>query len=141
MTSVKPLFRYAGNKAKLLKKYAPFFAGLRPEYCVDYCGGSGTMTLWFHQLYPEAKLYLNEIDPALYKLFKCIQEEYEEFMQHLRDIENDYRRWDGFESKKEFYYFLRKVLYNTTQEPSDEWFQAELEAHPEDYEEIIGKYF
>ena len=45
------------------------------------------MSLWFHALYPEAKLYLNEKDPALYKLFKCIQEEYEEFMQYLHYIE------------------------------------------------------
>jgi len=60
MTRVKQLFRYAGNKAKLLTTYAPFFEGLHPQHCVDYCGGSGTMSLWFHQLYPEAKLYLNE---------------------------------------------------------------------------------
>jgi hypothetical protein len=94
------------------------------------------MSLWFHALYPEAKLYLNEKDPALYKLFKCIQEEYEEFMQYLHYIEEDYRRYNGFESKKEFYYMIRREQYNPTQDITDEWFQADLEAHPENYEEI-----
>src|SRR5713101_7165687 len=83
MRRFKPLFRYAGNKAKLLTTYAPFFEGLHPQHCVDYFGGSGTMSLWFHQLYPDAKLYLNEKDSAIYKLFKCIQQEYEEFREWL----------------------------------------------------------
>src|SRR6266571_7566145 len=79
MTRVKPLFYYAGGKARLLKIYAPFFQGLHPEHCLDYFGGSGTMSLWFHQLYPEAKLYLNEKDPALYQLFMSIKTQYDEF--------------------------------------------------------------
>src|SRR5712691_11531461 len=107
MRRFKPLFRYAGNKAKLLTTYAPFFDGLRPQHCVDYFGGSGSMSLWFHQLYPEAKLYLNEIDPAIYKLFKCIQEEYEEFRECLEGIEEDNIRLDGMETKKDFYYLIR----------------------------------
>ena len=51
--SVKQLYRYAGGKGKLLTLYHPFFAGLHPQHCVDYFGGSGTMSLWFHQLYPD----------------------------------------------------------------------------------------
>src|SRR5438093_7943724 len=124
MTRVKPLFRYMGNKAKLLKRYTPLFAGLRPEYCIDYFGGSGTMSLWFHQLYPAAKLYLNEIDPALYKLFKCMQEEYEEFIGWLHYIDRWCKEWNGFESKKEFYYLIRRDHYNPTQDIPDEWHQA-----------------
>jgi site-specific DNA-adenine methylase len=60
MKKLKQLYRYVGGKAKLLKRYTPFFKGLRPEYCVDYFGGSGIMSVWFHHLYPEAKLYLND---------------------------------------------------------------------------------
>ena len=66
---MKPLYRYAGGKVRVLKTYFPFFRRLRPEHCVDYFGGSGTMSLWFHHLYPDAKLYLNEKDSAIYKLF------------------------------------------------------------------------
>src|SRR6266700_7554559 len=87
MSRFKPLYRYAGGKTKLLNIYYPFFQGLRPEYCVDYFGGSGTMSLWFHQLYPDAKLYLNEKDPAIYKLFKCMKEDHEEFYQELQPLE------------------------------------------------------
>jgi site-specific DNA-adenine methylase len=106
MTRVKPLFGYAGGKAKLLEIYAPFFQGLRPEYCVDYFGGSGTMSLWFHCLYPEAKLYLNEKDLAIYKLFKCLQDEYEAFCKEVRRIAEHYKRWCGAE--KAFYDLLRQ---------------------------------
>jgi len=107
MTRVKTLFRYVGNKAKLLKIYSPFFEGLRPQHCIDYFGGSGTISLWFHQLYPEAKLYLNEIDPALYSLFKCIQEEYERFCDEIFDLQRTNAVWKGIESKKRLYYAIR----------------------------------
>src|SRR5213592_3745875 len=144
MTRVKPLFRYAGNKAKLLTTYAPFFEGLHPQHCVDYFGGSGTMSVWFHQLYPAAKLYLNEKDPALYKLFKCIQEEYEEFCQELQWLEKEKLQWleegisskDRFNNMKKWYYSIRNEYYNPTQDPSDEWIQADFKAHPEDYEPV-----
>jgi len=46
MTRVKPLFWYTGGKAKLFTIYYPFFQGLHPEHCMDYFGGSGTMSLW-----------------------------------------------------------------------------------------------
>src|SRR5712691_6891561 len=138
MRRFKPLFRYAGNKAKLLTTYAPFFEGLHPQHCVDYFGGSGTMSLWFHQLYPDAKLYLNEKDSAIYKLFKCIQQEYEEFIYWLGYIATWCRNWtdNDMESKKEFYYLMRREHYNPTQDVPDEWFQADYEKHPEDYEEV-----
>src|SRR5215467_1224917 len=106
MTRVKPLFKYAGGKVLLLKTYYPFFQGLRPEYCIDYFGGSGTMSLWFHQLYPEAKLFLNEKDQAIYKLFKCIKENYEEFCRELEWLEEGIQRKDGLEGMKGWYYSL-----------------------------------
>ena len=116
MTKVKPLFRYAGGKAKLLKKYAPFFAGLRPEYCVDYFGGSGTMSLWFHQLYPDAKLYLNEKDPALYNVFTCLKDDYDNFCNAMYFIEEHIsENFVGFASKKALYYMIRQQ-YNAFEE-------------------------
>src|SRR5712691_5668500 len=138
MRRFKPLFRYAGNKAKLLTTYAPFFDGLHPQHCVDYFGGSGSMSLWFHQLYPEAKLYLNEKDPAIYKLFTCMKEDHEEFYQELQSLEWEIRSEESFEDMKEWYYFLRDERYHQTQEPSQEWIQADFEAHPEDYDDDIN---
>src|SRR5215475_3475068 len=144
MRRAKPLFWYTGGKAKLFTTYYPFFQGLHPEHCLDYFGGSGTMSLWFHRLYPQAKVYLNEIDPALYKLFKCMQEEYEEFCEALQWLEQEKldllaearSSQDRFEHMKEWYYSLRDEYYNQTQEPPQEWIQADFEAHPEDYEPI-----
>jgi len=115
MRRVKPLFWYTGGKAKLFTIYYPFFQGLHPEHCIDYFGGSGTMSLWFHQLYPQAKVYLNEIDPALYKLFKCMQEEYEEFKKWLETIDSVYSRRKEFGDKKSYYYEFRDQEYNLTQ--------------------------
>src|SRR5215471_12967646 len=106
MTRVKPLFGYAGGKAKLLEIYAPFFEGLRPQHCVDYFGGSGTMSVWFHSLYPHATLALNEKDATLYGLFKCLQDEYEAFCKEVRRLEEQYKRWCG--AKKAFYDLLRQ---------------------------------
>src|SRR5215471_7049731 len=130
MTRVKPLFWYTGGKAKLFTIYYPFFQGLHPEHCIDYFGGSGTMSLWFHRLYPQAKVYLNEKDPALYKLFKCMQEEYEEFREWLEVIDSDYSGQKGSQSKKAYYYSSRNEDYNPTQYLPDEkvshekWFRS-----------------
>src|SRR5215471_15954586 len=107
MRRAKPLFWYTGGKAKLFTIYYPFFQGLHPEHCIDYFGGSGSMSLWFHQLYPDAKLYLNEKDQALYGLFRCIQEDYEtlcDSMAFLQDINED---WVGCDRKKQLYYCIR----------------------------------
>src|SRR5215471_5444182 len=106
MTSVKPLFGYAGGKAKLLEIYAPFFQRLRPQHCIDYFGGSGTMSVWFHRLYLHATLALNEKDATLYGLFKCLQDEYEAFCKEVRRLEEQYKRWCGAE--KAFYDLLRE---------------------------------
>src|SRR5215471_6416127 len=103
MRRAKPLFWYTGGKAKLFTIYYPFFEGLHPEHCIDYFGGSGTMSLWFHQLYPEAKLYLNEKDPALFGLFKCIKEAYELFDDEIYDLQRWLEVWKGVDGAKRLY--------------------------------------
>ena len=72
---IHPLFRYAGSKAEMLDRYYPFFEGLHPQYCIDYFGGSGTMSLFFHAMYPTARLLLNEKDSSLVYLFTAIQQQ------------------------------------------------------------------
>src|SRR5215831_20558681 len=78
---IYPLFRYAGSKAKMLDRYCPFFEELHPTYCLDYFGGSGTMSLFFHALYPTARLLLNEKDSSLVYLFTAIQQYYDQFIE------------------------------------------------------------
>src|SRR2546428_3018418 len=110
MTHIKPLFCYAVGKIRLLKRSSPFFQGLHPEHCLDYFGGSGTMSLWFHQLYPEAKLYLNEKDPALYQLFMSIKTQYDEFCQRASFLEEQHYKIDTANpaQRKEFYHDMRE---------------------------------
>src|SRR5436309_10799198 len=119
MSRFKPLYRYAGGKVKLRKIYFPFFQGLRPEYCVDYFGGSGSMSLWFHQLYPEAKLFLNEKDRALYGLWQCIKEQYEALLEEIQVLEANYAQCHGDKDTQKLWYYndLRDYSYNETQVP------------------------
>jgi len=129
MRRAKPLFWYTGGKAKLFTIYYPFFQGLHPEHCIDYFGGSGSMSLWFHQLYPDAKLYLNEKDQALYGLFRCIQEDYEtlcDSMAFLQDINED---WVGCDRKKQLYYCIRDE-YNAD--------NVDCKDFPDDLEDIYN---
>jgi len=115
MKPMKPLYRYAGGKTRVLQTYLPFFQRLRPEHCVDYFGGSGTMSLWFHQLYPDAKLYLNERDAAIYKLFMSVKEDYDLFIGLVKDIDYEYRYVPGTAKRKAHYYTIRNKHYNPTQ--------------------------
>jgi site-specific DNA-adenine methylase len=130
MIRVKPLFWYTGGKAKLLTIYYPFFQGLHPEHCIDYFGGSGTMSLWFHQLYPQAKVYLNEIDPALYQLFMRIKTQYDEFCRRASFLEAQHYSIECATpaERKEFYRDIRKQYnlfvdfpVNPCTIPDDQW--------------------
>src|SRR5712691_11601341 len=74
------------------------------------------MSLWFHQLYPDAKLYLNEKDPALYNVFTCLKDDYDNFCNAMYFIEEHIsENFVGFASKKALYYMIRQQ-YNAFEE-------------------------
>jgi site-specific DNA-adenine methylase len=137
---VSKLFRYTGSKAKILKSYYPYFRNLRPQYTVDYFAGSGSVSTWFHLLYPQAKKYLNEIDTATCKIFLSIRDDHEEFCRFLEYHERTNMAWHGFEAKKQLFNFI-KAEYNSQYQG---WIDYDLdpggfdEVTEEEWQEMTG---
>jgi site-specific DNA-adenine methylase len=119
---VDQLFRYSGSKAKILKSYYPYFRDLRPQYTVDYFAGSGSVSTWFHQLYPGINLYLNELDTHFTNMFTATQNSFEEFRKDLEDIERVSQGWYGYEAKKELY----KLVQDQYNEQYDYWYKCSM---------------
>jgi site-specific DNA-adenine methylase len=109
---IYPLFRYAGSKAEMLDRYHPCFAGLHPQYCIDYFGGSGTMSLFFHAMYPTARLLLHEKDSSLVYLFTAIQQHYDQFVALMEALDTAGQRYPTIEAKNQWYRDWQKEVYN-----------------------------
>lgn len=91
MAHITPICKFAGSKARMLDDYDPFFHGLEgKEYFIDYFGGTGTMSLWVKNLYPNIKIVLNELNPEIFALYDSIKNYFPEFMMHLRAMDSRY---------------------------------------------------
>ena len=112
---IHPLFRYAGSKAEMLDRYYPCFEGLHPQYCIDYFGGSGTMSLFFHAMYPTARLLLNEKDSSLVYLFTAIQQQYDLFIELMKQLDEMSQCLPTIADKNQWYRFWQQV-YNARPE-------------------------
>jgi site-specific DNA-adenine methylase len=112
---IHPPFRYAGSKAKMLDRYRPFFEGLHPKHCIDYFGGSGTMSLFFHAMYPTARLVLNEKDSSLVYLFTAIQQHYDLFIELMEQLDAMSQCLLTIADKNQWYRFWQEV-YNARPE-------------------------
>lgn len=129
--SVIPLFKYAGGKHKMLEKYNPFFQGLGSKRAfIDYFGGSGTMSLWMHSLYPHFTIVLNELNSEIYSIYSALKRDYKLFLDTVDELDKQYTyirqenllnfadnpkkgKEKSIAERKEFYYALRHLYTNT----------------------------
>lgn len=74
----------------MLKKYEPFFSNLSPSVFVDYFGGTGAVSIWFKELYPNSKIILNEYSEEIHGIHKAIVNNYEEFCSLLKEYDDVY---------------------------------------------------
>jgi site-specific DNA-adenine methylase len=107
---IKPLFWYVGSKRGMLRFYYPFFKDLKPDYCIDYFGGGASMSRWLRRLYPDATIFMNELDPGLYELYTCIKEQgsvFKKTVQKLATMIREDLSIDSKEKLKAFFYDQR----------------------------------
>ena len=85
----KPLFMWAGGKTKVLKHYAPFMPTSFNTYYEPFFGG-GAMFIYAMNEYKPKNVFINDINADIISIYRCIKENYDEFIQRLNELEDQY---------------------------------------------------
>ena len=103
----KPLFIWAGGKTKVLKHYAPFFPPCSSfsNYYEPFFGG-GAVFVYVMKTYKPQNVFINDINADIISIYRCIKENYDEFIKRLDDLESQYIPLCK-EDRKKFYYEIR----------------------------------
>ena len=113
---LKAPIKWAGGKRKLMSKIEVvynkdfFWNSEKYTYIELFCGG-GSSWLFVLQNYHPKRMIINDINPNVINMWKCIQNNSRELCEELDDIVSEYLKldWDG---KKEYFLELRKVFNN-----------------------------
>jgi DNA adenine methylase len=86
MTKAITPIRYPGGKSKMVKKIlSPLF----PEYSGDFYDpflGGGSIPLWIAQDFPDKKIRVNDLNPALYTFWTVLKDQSFEMIEELINI-------------------------------------------------------
>lgn len=104
---MKPLFIWAGGKTKVLKHYAPFLPSSSSfsNYYEPFFGG-GAMFVYVMNTYKPKNVVINDINADIISIYRCIKENYDEFIQRLNELEDQYIPLDK-EDRKKLYFDVR----------------------------------
>lgn len=88
---MKPMFKYLGGKTRILKEYERL--GVFPDNCknfYDLFSGGGSVAIWAYNRYPEAKVFINEINKHIIGLYTTFRDDYENFMEEFEYLSKRY---------------------------------------------------
>jgi len=113
-TPKKPPFKYAGSKARMLKKYAASgFLVQEPKMFVDMFAGSAQVAYWVRQLYPDLPIVINDLNAELNQLYSVMMKHTKEYQEWGRKFLQPYLAITPppkpaiSEERKKYYYELR----------------------------------
>ena len=95
----KPPFKYAGSKARMLKKYAASgFLVNEPKMFVDMFAGSTQVAYWIRQLYPDLPIVINDLNDELNQLYHVMEPAEHQFIRNsmldmAEDGDMDFDKW------------------------------------------------
>ena len=109
---LKSPIKWAGGKSKLMNKIEEvynndFFWNSEKYTYIELFGGGGSSWLFVLQNYRPKRVIVNDINPNVINLWRCIQNYPIELCEELESIVSNYLNfdWDG---RKEFFLDLRK---------------------------------
>ena len=109
---LKSPLKWAGGKSKLMNKieevYDKNFSWNSEKYTyIELFGGGGSSWLFVLQKYHPKRMIVNDINPNVINLWRCIQNSSKELCRELDSIISNYLDldWDG---RKEYFLNLRK---------------------------------
>ena len=125
---MKPLFKWAGGKTRLIKKYEDM--GVMPESFDKYIEpfvGAGAMFIWAYKKNPDAKFVINDSNESIMAIYKAIKKDTKSFISHMDSLSEAYLPLSK-DNRKAFYYELRRQhaydyeLWSDTQEAATLYF-------------------
>jgi len=88
---MKPLFKWAGGKTKLIKKYKE--QDVLPKHFDSYIEpflGGGAMFVWAYKQNPGAQFVLNDINESIINIYRAIKEDCDQFLVELDLLSSEY---------------------------------------------------
>lgn len=116
MHNPQPLFKYTGSKKKMFAKFEPFFSGAEKEgfeTFVDLFGGTGVVSVWMHENYPNKRIILNEYNPDIYDIYHEIKFNYANFLKGVLALEAQYMSLPSVDERKKFYLKQRDFYHDS----------------------------
>ena len=118
-TPKKPPFKYAGSKARMLKKYEMSgFLVEEPKMFVDMFAGSTQVAYWVRQHYPKLPIVINDLNVELNQLYHVMINHTDEYQQWHRKLLQPYlaitppKKPAVSPERKEYYYELRQRYWD-----------------------------
>jgi len=118
-TPKKPPFKYAGSKARMLKKYAASgFLVQEPKMFVDMFAGSAQVAYWIRNIYPDIPIVINDLNSELLQLYDVMMNHTKEYQAYGRDLLKPYLaitpppKPQISPERKEYYYSLRQRYWD-----------------------------
>jgi DNA adenine methylase len=91
---MKPLFKWAGGKNKMLKHYADIIPKDINAYCEPFFGG-GAMFIHILRTYNPTFVKINDLNDNIMWIYRCIKNDYEEFITKIDKLESEYLSLEG----------------------------------------------
>jgi DNA adenine methylase len=125
---MKPLFMWAGGKARLIKKYES--QSILPDNFKTYIEpfvGAGAMFIWAYKKNPDANFVLNDSNKSIMAVYNAVKNDVNSFMERVDCLSDIYMPLDK-EDRKQLYYKIRKEhaydfnKWNATEEAATLYF-------------------
>jgi DNA adenine methylase len=109
----KPLFIWAGGKTKVIKHYKDFLpsGSSFSNYYEPFFGG-GAMFVYVINTYKPKNVFINDINTDIISIYRCIKENYDEFIERLNDLEDQYIPLNKPDRKKMYFDIRHQHAYD-----------------------------
>ena len=103
---LKPLFRWAGAKTKMKKKYGESFFPEGYDRFVEPFFGTGCVSMWIYDKNPDVEIYANDFNDDIINIYKHIQKDVKTFIERVDHYQSDYIPLDK-DGRRKYYFDLR----------------------------------
>jgi DNA adenine methylase len=85
---IKSPLRYPGGKSKAIKTIERYFPAGFTEYREPFVGG-GSIFIYLKQVFPDLKVWINDLNPEVYLFWKIAQSDLKKLVQSIREIKQN----------------------------------------------------
>lgn len=109
---MKPLYKWAGGKSKMIKHYQEQLSNLGEiKTLVEPFFGAGAFTIYANNTFPRIEHFvINDFKTELIDIYRCLKTDYQEFREVLDSLDKPYISLSK-KNRKLYYYGIREWYY------------------------------